>query len=135
MPSQSCVARRSKQILGLILVNALVFLAVDYFKVQGLEKRKREAIAQCGGGSYMLGGWPLGTEYRITFPHALTAEQLDSLDVLNRLRGSVGVAFVDCDLSDDEIREAIAKLHNCRLYRVVDGRMFRLAVEKSDETE
>lgn len=65
----------------------------------------------------------------MTFPRALTSDQLDQLAELNSLRGWVGVAFVDCELSANQAREAIAKLPNCKLDHVVDGTFNAITVD------
>jgi len=61
------------------------------------------------------------------FFRTLTSDELDRLDELNSVRGTVNVAFADCDLSPDQVREATARLDNCKLFRVIDGEMFALS--------
>ena len=114
------------RVLGLTVVTIVVALAIDYIRVREKDRRVFHAISQCGGRCGSIPFWPLGTEYRITFSRALTSDELDQLRELNSLRGSVGVAFVDCELSIDQAREATTKLHNCKLYRVTDGAMSAL---------
>ena len=118
--------RRPMRVFGLFAVGIVIALAIDYIRVKAKDRRAFDAISQCGGRCGSIPIRPLGTEYRITFFRALTADELDQLAELNSLRGSVGVAFVDCELSTGQIREVTARLHNCRLYRVVDGEMSAL---------
>lgn len=75
-------------------------------------------ISECGGDFGSIPIWPIGSEYRVSFRTPLTSQQLDRLAELNSLRGTVGVAFVDCELSETEIKDALAKLPNCVLFRV-----------------
>ena len=118
--------RRPTRILGLLVLIIVVALAIDYVRVRAKNRRAFHAISQCGGRMGSIPCWPFGTEYRITFSRALTSDELDQLGELNSLRGFVGVAFVDCELSTDQVREATARLHNCALYRVIDGEMSAL---------
>ncbi len=87
--------RRPTRVLGSIVLIIVVALAIDYVRVRAKDRRAFHAISQCGGRSGSIPTWPLGTEYRITFPRALTSDELDQLGELNSLRGSVDVAFVD----------------------------------------
>jgi len=119
------------RVLGLIAVIIAVALAIDYLRVRAKDRRVFHAISQCGGRCGSIPVWPLGTEYRITFYRALTSDELGQLRELNSLRGCVGVAFVDCELSAEQAREATAKLHNCGLYRVIEGEMSALDVRAS----
>jgi len=113
--------KRLKLIAGSIIVIIAVSLVVDYLLVEAKDDRVFGAISRCDGRCASIPFWPLGTEYRVTFPRALTSAELKQLDEINSLRGAVGVAFVDCELSANQVREAMAKLHNCRLYRIRDG--------------
>jgi len=119
--------RRLTQVLGLIFVFMVVALAIDYARVRAKEDRVFHAIAQYGGRCGSIPFWPIGAEYRITFFRTLTSDELDRLDELNSVRGTVNVAFADCDLSPDQVREATARLDNCKLFRVIDGEMFALS--------
>ena len=116
-----------KGILGWLFVVAWVALVVDYYRVNAKEQRVFLAIAECGGTNGSIPFWPFGTEYRVKFPHALTSDQLDRLVELNSLRGSVKVAFVECELSADQVGEIESKLYNCKLRRITNGEMSQLA--------
>jgi hypothetical protein len=121
--------RSVSRVFGLIVVLIVVGFTVDYYCVQAKERRVVHMISQFGGRSGSIPAWPIGTEYRITFTRALTSQELVQLHELNTLRGWVGVACEDCELSNDQVREAIANLPQCELFRVVDGDMSRLAVD------
>ena len=120
--------RTVARIIGLVVVLIAVGLTTDYCCVTAKERRVFHAISQSGGRCGSIPAWSLGTEYRVTFPNALSSQELAQLHELNTLRGWVGVAFVDCELSDDQIREAIPSLPRCKLFHVVNGDMSQLSV-------
>lgn len=113
---------------GIMVAIAVTFvgLPTDYFLARNKNTRVAKAVSECGGGMGSIPIWPLGTEYRITFRSPLTTQQLDRLTELNSLRGTVRIAFVDCELSDDEVNEAVARLPNCLLIKVNDNNSTRL---------
>jgi len=121
--------RSVPRIFGLIVVLVAVGLTIDYACVQAKERRVSHTIAQLGGRTGSIPAWPVGTEYRVTFTKALTSDELIQLYELNTLRGSVVVAFEDCELSSDQIREVIGNLPQCELFSVVNGTASRLAVD------
>jgi hypothetical protein len=121
------LVRTVSRICWLIVVLIVVGLTVDYCRVQAKEHRVFRTISQFGGRSVSIPAWPIGAENRNTFTRALTSQELAELHELNTLRGWVGVAFEDCELSDDQIREAVGNLPRCKLFRVVDGDMSPLA--------
>jgi hypothetical protein len=108
--------RRIKQIALILIALAFVALAVDYTLVRAKEKRTAVAIARCGGRRSSLPLWPIGTEYVVSFRRPLTTDELDQLHELNKLRGYVGVVFVNCELSAAEQRDAVEKLPNCHVF-------------------
>ena len=71
--------------------------------------------------------WPIGAEYRVSFPHPLSKEQLEQLRELNSLRGSVTVAFINCEMTEEQIDDAVETLKNCDLFRVVGNEITQLA--------
>ena len=115
--------RRATRGFGVFIVMIVLALAADYARVRAKDGRVSHAISRCNGRMGSIPMWPLGTEYRVTFFHALRSEQLDQIAELNSLRGSVHVTFVDCQFSGHEARQTMLKLHRCRLYRLVDGEM------------
>ena len=100
------------------IVLTVVGLPTDYILVRNKIARVATAVSECGGKMGSIPLWPLGSESRVSFRHTLSSQQLDRLAELNSLRGTVGVAFVDCELSEVEIKDALAKLPNCALFRV-----------------
>ncbi|WP_417848830.1 hypothetical protein [Thalassoglobus sp.] len=124
--------RRFSRILGICLVIGVVAVTIDYALVNSKNRRVAGVVNDCGGRMGSIPAWPIGTEYRISFPHPLSSAQLDRLKELNSLRGWVGVAFVECELTEDQVRESTSMLHNCHLFRVVDGEMAPLRVANTD---
>lgn len=110
------------------IVLAVVGLSIDYVLVRNKDRRVAKAVSECGGRMGSIPIWPIGTEYRISFRSPLSSQQLDRLAELNSLRGTVGVAFVDCELSDAEAREAVAKFPKCLLIKVSGNKTSRLKV-------
>jgi hypothetical protein len=109
------------RIAGYLIAVVALALLIDHILIEAKERRVSHAISRCGGRMGSIPFWPMGTEYRVTFPRPLTSRELDELAELNSLRGSVGVAFIDCELSKDQIDEARRKLPNCALIRVIEG--------------
>ena len=104
-----------------ILITIFVTIAgltTDYILVRNKDSRVGKAISECGGQFGSIPFWPLGSEYRVTFRGPLTSQQLSKLAELNSLRGSVGVAFVDCEFSEAEVNETFTKLAHCILFQV-----------------
>ncbi len=106
---------------------AIVLIAVamiwDYRRVDAKDRRVSVAVARCGGRMNSLPFWPLGTEYRISVTHPWSEEELESLSELNTLRGSVAVAFVDCELTQHELGIARKHLSKCHLFRISNGQL------------
>jgi hypothetical protein len=105
--------QRAIRILGWIFVAGIVLLTVDYFRVEARDRRVAAAVARLGGRMGSLPLWPMGTEYHISFSHALTGDELGSLAELNSLRGHVGVKFSDCDLSEMQQEQIRRNLASC----------------------
>ncbi len=102
---------------------AAIALAIDYWNVTRKEKLLSSAVAQVGGRSGSLPLWPLGTEYRINLNAIPTGEQLDQLKIANNMRGWVGIAFADCELTAND-RDRLRKvLDRCHLYVVRNGKL------------
>lgn len=114
-----------------VFVTIALGLVADYIRVRSKDSRVFAVVSQCGGRCGSIPVWPLGTEYRISFQQPLTSHQLDQLVELNSLRGWVGVAFVECEISAAEIDVTEKKLSICHLFRVIDGEMRPLNFQKS----
>ena len=116
----------------ILLVAALgvVALAIDYWNVTRKEKLLSSAVSQIGGRNGSIPAWPLGTEYRITLTAIPTPEQLDQLKIANKMRGWVGIAFEDCDLTVHDGDRLRRNLERCHLFVVQDGRMSPMADAK-----
>ncbi len=86
-----------------IIILCVVFIAiVDIINISRKEKRLSRAVGLIGGRSGSIPFWPLGTEYRVTLTAVPSSSQLEELKIANRLRGWVGIAFEDCDLSEKD---------------------------------
>jgi hypothetical protein len=99
----------------------LVALVAGYTDYAVFHARKRQAIAvvaELGGRAGSIGGWPLGEENRIEFRRSLDDDELQRLAILNSLprRNWVGVAFIDCDLSEARIEEIRGILWRCHVF-------------------
>jgi len=111
---------RGFKILTLVVVIGLI---VDYQLVRAKERRVSGVISASGGRMASIPLWPLGTEYRITFPHTLTAKQLADLSEANRLRGWVGIAFDAAEITPEEAHMMREALPRCHLFQRVEGRL------------
>lgn len=114
--------RLSKYVLLLAALAAIAF-AIDYWNVTRKEKLLSSAVSQIGGRSGSIPLWPLETEYRITLNAIPTRGQLDQLKIANRMRGWVGIAFADCELTADDRDRLRRILDRCHLYVVQNGKM------------
>jgi hypothetical protein len=114
--------RLSKYIL-LLAALAAVALSIDYWNVTRKEKLLSGAVSQIGGRNGSIPMWPLGTEYRITLNAIPTPGQLDQLKIANEMRGWVGIAFTNCELTADDRDRLRVILDSCHLYVVQNGRM------------
>ena len=116
--------RRLMQFFLLMLVaGALLFAAREV-----IDHRNRHAalpvVTELGGKIGSTPVWPFGNEYRISFHDVhLTNDDLRRLVVLNLLtqRHTIGIAFVDTNLTEDEIQSLRQQLPKCVIFRVVDG--------------
>jgi hypothetical protein len=112
------------KIAGLITAGMIAAgLAIDYAVVRHKERSLAAAVLECGGQMGSIPAWPIGTEYRITFDHALDEKQLHRLDIANQMRGWKGVVFRDCELSNEDRTRMSAAFANCHLFIIRDGRM------------
>ena len=106
----------------LTIILCVVFIAIaDIANISRKEKRLSRAVRSIGGRSGSIPVWPLGTEYRVTLTALPNDSQLEELKIANRLRGWVGIAFEDCDLSEKDVSELLTALPYCHLF-VVNGR-------------
>lgn len=101
-----------------ILIVSVLALIVDYARVQARDVRVGTSIKEFGGRMTSIPVWPLGAEYGISFPHPLSTEQIDQLKELNSLRGTVGIAFIECELSEKQKHELATKFPNCFVFQV-----------------
>lgn len=109
-------------------------LAIDYWNVTRKEKLLSSAVSQIGGRNGSIPFWPLGTEYRITLTAIPTDRQLDELKVANQMRGWVGIAFEDCELTENAADRLRESLRRCHLFVVQDGKMTSM-VERGHDTD
>jgi hypothetical protein len=117
------MSRRLRYVIGFPFALVVLALGLDYASVRSKEKRLSSAVAEMGGRMGSLPAWPLGTEYRITFERPLHQQELVRLSIANRMRGWVGIAFRDCELSEAERSSACNALPACHLFVVQDNRM------------
>lgn len=108
-------------LIAILLVAA--FLIWDYRGVNARDRRVSAAVVRCGGRMGSLSFWPFGTEYRISLTRPLAEKELKSLVELNALRGSVAVAFVDCELTQQELEIVTRHLDQCHLFRISNGQV------------
>ncbi|MBT5017640.1 hypothetical protein OAF74_01250 [bacterium] len=119
-------------ILVFILVAGVLALIVDYVRVQAKDQRLGTSIKEFGGRMGGIPFWPFGKEYRISFTAPLTTEQIDQLKELNSLRGTVGIAFVECELSKKQKFELATKFHNCFVFQVFDNDTFPVRSKENE---
>ena len=100
-----------------------ITLAFDYWNVTRKEKLLSHAVSLVGGRNGSIPLWPIGTEYRIVLTAVPDAEQVDKLRIANQMRGWVGIAFEDCDLTYDDVDRMRKHLPECHLFVVRDGKM------------
>ena len=104
----------------------VVGLTIDYFNVARKERQLSAAVSDCGGRLGSIPAWPLGTEYRITLNKVPDDDELIRLALANRMRGWVGIAFVDCEIDRKNQNRLRARLQNCYLFVVRNGTMSAL---------
>jgi hypothetical protein len=121
--------RRFRRGIKVLVAVVAILLTIDYVHVRSRVKRVAHSISQFGGRCGSIGFWPLGAEYRITLPRALTTAELDQLVELNSLRGAVYVGFIDCELSREQTLAIIDKLHKCKLFRVINHKTYALTID------
>jgi hypothetical protein len=112
-------------VIGVIAMAALVWLTAREMRNIAAKRRAFPVVNSLGGRIGSIPFWPMGCEYRISFKHSeLSAENLRSLAILNDVSGwgnSVGVAFVDTNLTRSDIVELRERLPKCHIFRVVDS--------------
>ncbi|WP_182867997.1 hypothetical protein [Stieleria mannarensis] len=112
----------SKSIL-LIAALGVFALAIDSWNMSRKEKLLSNAVSRIGGRMGSIPLWPLGAEYRITLTAIPTADQLDELKIANTMRGWVGIALEDCELTSNDVDRLSIRLQRCHLFVTRDGRM------------
>ena len=117
------MGRRLKYAIGILAALVVVMLVVDYALVRSKEARLSSTVSELGGHMGSIPAWPLGTEYRITFERALDDNELERLKIANRMRGSVGIAFRNVELSHTEKASARLALPACHFFVLRDDNM------------
>lgn len=124
-------ARTTYALIGVCAIG----LATDYVCVRRKEYLLSNAVADCGGRMGSIPFWPLGIEYRITLMGVPTEAQLEGLAIANQMRGRVDMAFVSCEIADQDAHRLQAVLPSCRLFVVKNGVMTRLVSESESVKE
>jgi len=134
------MTRFAKVAFGVVVL-AAVALAFDYRNVTRKEKLLSNAVSRIGGRNGSIPVWPVGTEYRIILTAVPNAEQLAELGIANQMRGWVGIAIEDCELTHEDVDRMRKGLSDCHLFVVREGRMTPMlnpnqrADEQSDARE
>lgn len=115
--------KRLSKINSLLAALIAICLAFDYWNVARKEGLLSSAVKQIGGHSGSIPLWPLGTEYRITLNALPTDEQLEQLRIANKMRGWVGIAFADFELTAHDRDRLFRVLDRCHLYVMQDGKL------------
>lgn len=123
------MARHLRRAVPFLAIVVIVALAVDYAVVRSKERRLWSEVSAFGGRMGSLPAWPLGAEYRITFYRPLNQKELDQLEIANRMRGWVGIAFHDCELSEAEVVSTRAALPACHVFVDRDDEMVPMGAE------
>lgn len=110
------MSRTTKIAIGILIV--VVLFQIDYWNVRRKEKQLTSAVAAIGGRNGSIPAYPLGTEYRIVLNSVPDAKQLEDLQIANHLRGWVGIALEDCELSEEDVSRIKASLPACHLFLV-----------------
>ena len=114
--------RRLTNILGSVFLGVVVLLCTDYAMVTSKERQLSSTVARLGGPLGSIPCWPIGTEYRISFDRTLQDDEIDALAKdANDMRGTVGIVFRDCAITDEQSRTMRAKLSGCRLFQSQNG--------------
>ena len=101
-----------------ILIASVLALIVDYNRVQAKDRRVATLVKKFGGRMTSIPVWPFGSEYGISFTAPLTSKQIDQLKELNSLRGTVGIAFIECELSEHQKIELATSFEDCFVFQV-----------------
>ncbi|WP_222436203.1 hypothetical protein [Rubripirellula reticaptiva] len=112
--------RQIAKTASIIILCVVVIAIVDIVNVSRKEQRLSRSVKSIGGRTGSIPVWPFGTEYRVTLTAMPNDSQLEELTIANRLRGWVGIAFEDCDLSDTEVSRLLTALPDCHLF-IVNG--------------
>ena len=122
-----------KSRLAIWLFSALLVIgpACDYLNVRRKENRLVDVVDQLGGKTRSIPAWPLGTEYQITLPRVPDSEELKRLAIANQLRGWVGIAFDDCQISQQQKMVLERMLSRCRLFVLEGDRLQPLRFDES----
>ena len=118
--------RQFAKFAGIALLCVGIIAIADLFSISRKEQQLSRIVKSIGGRTGSIPVWPFGTEYRITLTSVPNQEQMRKLTVANRMRGWVGIAFEDCNLSDGGRSELLTQLPECQLYTVAENRLVPL---------
>lgn len=110
-PTMIRISRLASIVVALIAVG----LATDYVHVSRKERQLSKAVSNCGGRIGSLRSWPVGSEYRITLSKLPDDGQIKELDIANRMRGWVGIAFPEGKVDSRDLQKLRSKFPNCRI--------------------
>ncbi len=101
-----------------------VWFAIKEYRDDINKRRAFAVVSDLGGRIGSIPCWPLGDEIRVEFHgKQFSKEELNRLDALNPLtsRHTIGILFVDTNLTRDDIIKVRHLLPRCVLIRVVNG--------------
>lgn len=100
-------------ILTWIAVILILAAVVDNYQYEAHASRCSRAVAQLGGRTGSLMGWPWGREVIVSLPRPVTDEELQQLAILSAGgRDYVAVRF-NCELTDAQLAAARRVLSRC----------------------
>lgn len=112
------------------LVIALLMIALVAFVVREVRNHQNKTVAfavvrELDGRIGSIPFEPIGTEYYISFRERdFSAEELQRLTVLHRLvgRNVVAVAFVDTNVTAEDVMNLRRQMPTVGIFRVVEGK-------------
>jgi hypothetical protein len=113
-----------KFVFGLVAFCSFSWFGIREIRNEIHIRRAFPVIRELGGRIGSIPFWPFGCEYRITFRDCrLSEDDLQRLVVLNDLTGrnSVGIAFVDTNLTEMDVKRLRTLLPHCGVVRRVNG--------------